>query len=74
MKNEFYKKTRIEVVDFIGSVERLSNAIMILNTFYDLCFQDYDEFWKINGLIQAVMVEHDAVMEEAQNVRELFLD
>lgn len=74
MSDKFYKKTKIEIADFIGSIERLSNAIMILNTFYDLCFQDYDEFWRINGLMQAVMVEHDAVMEEAQNVRELFLD
>lgn len=74
MSDKFYKKTKIEIADFISSIERLSNAIMILNTFYDLCFQDYDEFWRINGLIQAVMVEHDAVMEEAQNVRELFLD
>ncbi len=74
MSDKFYKKTKIEIADFISSIERLSNAIMILNTFYDLCFKDYDEFWRINGLIQAVMVEHDAVMEEAQSLRELFLD
>lgn len=74
MKTEFERKVRIKVLDFTGSIYRLSNALMILNTYYDLCFQDYDDFWRINCLIEAVMSEHDAIMEELEEVRALFLD
>ncbi len=74
MKENFERQTKIKVLDFTGSIIRLSNAIMILNTYYDLCFRDYEDFWRINGLIEAVMSEHDAVMEEVETVRALFLD
>lgn len=74
MKDEDFIKAQISVLDFTCSVESLANSIMILSTYYDLCIEDYEEFWRINSLIQAVVDELDHVMEEAEKVRELFLD
>lgn len=75
MKERFdYKKANVRVNDFLSSIDRLSNAIMVLNTYYNLCFQDYNDFWRINALIEALVNENDFVMEEAEKVRELFLD
>jgi len=75
MKENFnYEQTKIKVLDFTLSIERLENSIEILNTFYDLCFEDYEDFWRINGIIQALMFEYETVKQERKEVRALFLD
>ncbi len=74
MKEEFLSKIQMEVLDFTSSVETLANSIMILSTYYDLCIEDYEEFWRINSLVQDVVDELNFVMNQREKVRALFLD
>jgi len=74
MKEEFLSKIQMEVLDFTSSVETLANSIMILSTYYDLCIEDYEEFLRINSLVQDVVDELNFVMNQREKVRALFLD
>ncbi len=74
MKEEFLSKIQMEVLDFTSSVETLANSIMILSTYYDLCIEDYEEFWRINSLVQDVVDELNFVMNQREKVMALFLD
>lgn len=75
MKNDFdSQRNKVKILDFMLSVERLENAVEILNTFYELCSEQYEEFWRIKGLINDLMEEYETVHKERKEIRELFLD
>lgn len=74
--NDYFdlEKAKVKVLDFATSVEILENSIEILSTFYDLCHDNYKEFWRIKGLMYDLMEEYKSVKKERKEIRELFLD
>ncbi len=71
-ENFNYKYSRMKVMDFTASVERLANIIDILRVYHEYCPAEYADIWRFDELINTLMKEAGAVMDDTEEIRKIF--
>ena len=67
-----YKKLRVEVLDFTLSVKEFANIINILNGYYQHYCSEYNEYWRLNEIINLLVSRQNDILCKMEELRKNF--